>query len=610
MAAPPIIQEVLRSPGQPLDPATRALMEPRFSHNFGSIRIHNDYRAAESALAVNALAYTVGRDVVFGAGQYTPKTHAGSRLLAHELAHVIQQERGGPVAPPLRNGMLEQDADAAAAAFVAGSGPILVGGASAPGLALQPRSLSTSLDVRQLNLNDVALEEEITLLREWLNANPADRYLLPELERLEAVALRRSERADKKDRIQNQIQAVVDAVNAGRIPKWLKVFPFRPSQGLFRMDVAPIMAWRKGDMIHVQQPVTGVKQTDMFKKDARTLPGDVFTNKGLALKPKELVGVRLYDEGEKVVVVFAEQLLEFAEASDDAVLLNIAIMATSVVGGPVVGKLGGRALGALSGAGQKLGQRVLMSATLGTAEAVPSTFGQTASSALFGSVGNRAVPAIAQQAVGQTAVRAGTQAVVQSSVRAGAQTIIEPASRVGASLLAPASTIGGIASTQVAGEVAQQMIPRHARGYGGEQGMGFEHYSEEQGWIIVEGPSGGAGHQATAKGFDGLAYNARRDLLDIVDNKSLGRAGNVSSATAIDPAKNLGQNLDAAIQRIAGMPNLPNRGRILELLRAQRQALTNGTPFPSQVRLVVRHVGGRTTGVTDALARRGLQTPP
>ncbi len=89
--APPIVHEVLRSPGQPLDLHTRAFMEPRFGHDFSHIRVHTDGRASESARAVNALAYTVGRDVVFGAGQYAPGTSAGQHLLAHELTHAVQQ---------------------------------------------------------------------------------------------------------------------------------------------------------------------------------------------------------------------------------------------------------------------------------------------------------------------------------------------------------------------------------------------------------------------------------------------------------------------------------------------------------------------------------------
>lgn len=88
---PAIVHEVLSSPGQSLDTVTRVFMEPRFGHDFSQVRVHADDTAAESASAINALAYAVGRDVVFGAGQYQPHVIEGRRLLAHELSHVIQQ---------------------------------------------------------------------------------------------------------------------------------------------------------------------------------------------------------------------------------------------------------------------------------------------------------------------------------------------------------------------------------------------------------------------------------------------------------------------------------------------------------------------------------------
>ncbi len=85
--APPIVSEVLNSSGQPLDQATRDFMEPRFGQDFSHVRIHTDQKAAESAKTVNALAYTVGNDIVFGADGYSSK-----QLLAHELTHFIQQQ--------------------------------------------------------------------------------------------------------------------------------------------------------------------------------------------------------------------------------------------------------------------------------------------------------------------------------------------------------------------------------------------------------------------------------------------------------------------------------------------------------------------------------------
>ncbi len=92
--APPIVHEVLRSPGKPLDDSIRPLMEGHFGRDFGDVRVHTDPIAAKSATAVNALAYTAGEDVVFASGQYTPHSTAGKRLLAHELTHVVQQRRG------------------------------------------------------------------------------------------------------------------------------------------------------------------------------------------------------------------------------------------------------------------------------------------------------------------------------------------------------------------------------------------------------------------------------------------------------------------------------------------------------------------------------------
>jgi hypothetical protein len=99
---PPIVHEVLHSPGQPLDATSRAFMEPRFGHDFSRVRVHTDERAAESAGAVNALAYTVGHDIVFAASQYPPLTREGRKTLAHELTHVVQQSDGGGSAGVVR----------------------------------------------------------------------------------------------------------------------------------------------------------------------------------------------------------------------------------------------------------------------------------------------------------------------------------------------------------------------------------------------------------------------------------------------------------------------------------------------------------------------------
>ena len=94
-AAPPVVDQVLATPGQAMDGGTRGFMEQRFGYDFSRVRIHTSGQAARSAVAVQARAYTVGSDVVFAQGQYRPSTTAGRRLLAHELTHVVQQGSHG-----------------------------------------------------------------------------------------------------------------------------------------------------------------------------------------------------------------------------------------------------------------------------------------------------------------------------------------------------------------------------------------------------------------------------------------------------------------------------------------------------------------------------------
>lgn len=93
-AAPPSVNHTLPTAGRPLDASSRTFFEPRFGRDLSNVRVHNDTKAADSARSVNALAYTVGQDIVFGAGQYSPGTQTGRSLLAHELSHVCQQTNG------------------------------------------------------------------------------------------------------------------------------------------------------------------------------------------------------------------------------------------------------------------------------------------------------------------------------------------------------------------------------------------------------------------------------------------------------------------------------------------------------------------------------------
>ena len=92
--APAAVHEALNAPGRPLDATTRAFFEPRFGADLSEVQVHNDHRAANSAQQVGARAYAVGSHLVFGAGEYAPGVPAGQKLIAHELAHVVQQGMG------------------------------------------------------------------------------------------------------------------------------------------------------------------------------------------------------------------------------------------------------------------------------------------------------------------------------------------------------------------------------------------------------------------------------------------------------------------------------------------------------------------------------------
>ena len=128
-AVPPAVYEGLQSPGHPLDPGTRAFIEPRFGRNFSDVRLHTGSEANKGASAVSARAYTIGNDIVLGMGEHSPQTAEGRHLLAHELTHVLQQRAGARPA----NGMsapgdaFERQADAVADAIAGGhsAGPML-----------------------------------------------------------------------------------------------------------------------------------------------------------------------------------------------------------------------------------------------------------------------------------------------------------------------------------------------------------------------------------------------------------------------------------------------------------------------------------------------------
>jgi hypothetical protein len=130
--AAPAFSAAVQSGGQALDSATRTQMEPHFGHDFGQVRVHTGEQAAESARTIDSQAYTVGSNIVFGAGRYAPDNRRGQQLLAHELAHVVQQAPGRATAPTSARELplgatgdpFEQAASQAAASLMSTNAPV------------------------------------------------------------------------------------------------------------------------------------------------------------------------------------------------------------------------------------------------------------------------------------------------------------------------------------------------------------------------------------------------------------------------------------------------------------------------------------------------------
>ena len=158
--------------GAPLPLELRGEMEQRFGEDFSKVRMHTDARAAQSADELNAKAFTFGSDIVFNKGRFTPGTMEGKRLLAHELAHVVQQSRGG-LAPALdAHAAHENAAVAAATNAVAGSRSVSVSGATGVGIARAPDDVSSTPTTAQTQAGDREreLEADVQLICNKLDA--------------------------------------------------------------------------------------------------------------------------------------------------------------------------------------------------------------------------------------------------------------------------------------------------------------------------------------------------------------------------------------------------------------------------------------------------------
>lgn len=223
---PASVHEVLQSPGQPLDAASRAFFEPRFGQDFSRVRVHGDAKAAESAQAVNASAYTVGRDLVFDEGQYAPTTFAGRQLLAHELTHVVQQNTmtGGQLQTMGGEGALESEADRTASLVCEQT-------------SVWPQPLNTPL-----RMNGVHLQR-----KEKTPSGPSPVMLFQMIMSFASI-MTDSHARDALDQFKKMSnsqrrKAFEDHYASGAISSLLKALPAEDAAGAYRNEVRQLLRW-------------------------------------------------------------------------------------------------------------------------------------------------------------------------------------------------------------------------------------------------------------------------------------------------------------------------------------------------------------------------------
>ena len=625
--SPATVDRVLASSGRPLDTTLQQDMGQRFGYDFSQVRVHSDGAAEQSAREVNANAYTVGHDIVFGAGRFAPATNAGRRLIAHELTHVVQQQGRTIDEHALSLERLHSQDEFVAEVTADAAGPATVGHIQPAGAArIQRQPAKPGADQgagkHQTAPRVSRAEAAVKLLRRLYDRYKSnskdeevhDKYLLTILQFLEETVT--DERMGKTFASLDENERDTARQHCKDALYYVKRLEVAFRTGYPRLDDE--RTWRSpiGAMDMAQRYLDQILN---YREQIPLVPGwhKIVDGNGVILGFLYLRGgvTSIYDIDGK------------EHGGSEIGLERPLIDPIDIVAGGTGGLVRGPLRGALSAVAKRAGPRIRVAgflASQGLKNTVPVLAGDVAPSAFvmsetlafeslptavrgaFGTAAKGAVSmgarAEAVSVIETTAAQGATSVPTQGATAAASPGAVSAASRV-------AQSVTGAAGATVASNVTtQQTDPRHARGYGGEQTMGFQHYSQKDGWEFIQGPSGSQGHMVTGSGFDGMAYNKKLDLLDLVDNKSLNRAGNVSSATAIDPAKNLSQNIDEAIAQLTGMSDVPNRIRILELLRAKRAALATGASGPSQVRLVVTHEGGQTTGVSAPLQSRGVQS--
>jgi len=524
-AVPSAVAPVLSSPGRPLEPALREELSDRFGHDFGGVRIHADSPAAEAARSLRAHAFTVGDHIGFARGRFAPGTPSGLRTLAHELAHVVQQDgAAGPARDGLeigaRDAPQEREADRAADAVARGDTARPTGGAPAA-VALQAddegggvkvlliRVSLTSGTIDFLNsdgsrhryglVSDQDLlqgtftatvqtkgrsEVHLTLPKEAAGAgkfqwrirqgqpNPATLLAGQNTVEIEITDKPAPELEPTPPAPEQAGPEVVSLTpeeaqrrcEAGDLPG-IMVFPMR----LTRLNAAPIQASRHGDKILVKQP-NHVFTNDLFHRQTRTLiKHGVFTG-GALLEPNQLVRVRIYsgknlldpeNEEQNEICVTGADMLELGSVSNTATLINIGVTALEAL--PFAPGVGAALGRVTSRLVNEAGRRLLVPTLAATVRATEPLLPGT----LAGAPGAIAAEQAAAQVTARAGTRAVTEAVSEVSARGVGETVAEGTTQA-ATRLAPsvapqvAGTAGVVAVAETAGATAQDLATQAA----------------------------------------------------------------------------------------------------------------------------------------------------
>lgn len=511
-ATPPSVRDALRSAGRPFEPAVRAEMEAHFGHDFSRVRVHTDAKAAESAESVGANAYTVGSSVVLGQGLYAPHTHRGKKLLAHELAHVIQQSRsaGRSGASERR---LEQDANDAANA-VGTAGRAQVTASAAPYLARQPSDAGphgvslveiscaineirfhTPKRVIAYELTDCELdngdyEAHVVVDRHKRTVKfdlgkgapegvrfsfnyfvgpdqPAPIDLLRGQSTVHVVATnlpaRDAEATPPPAPVAPDLTANVAHITPEEAQQRceandlrVKTFPFRST----RFGAAPIDAWRDGQYIRVKQPAY-VRTNDDFRDQVRTLPVETFTTSGVRLYRDEIVRVHVYESPWWKPNITGstdwDREREFCVTGER--MLKIADASTNATLFNIA-LTGVEAttlfvpVGKLAAPLAQAGRTGLAATMIATADVAPTAFASVASRTATTIVEQQAETQIVNQTIRQTVAVAGRE-VTEAAIPRVAEVAVP---RVGAGVASTVGTGVAVKGTDIAGDVLRDRV--------------------------------------------------------------------------------------------------------------------------------------------------------